>query len=110
MTRSNTNSWITAMLSDSSLPVGGFVASLGLESALQQNLVSESSLLDWILQSLYLLHHQTCPFVLAIYEISDCLLPEQFVEEIAKLDKFFHVRALLSIIWRAISSLSKENR
>lgn len=97
MVKSNTSSWMTAMLSDSSLPVGGFVASAGLESALQQNLVSASSLLDWILQSLYFLHHQTCPFILEIYKISDCSLPEQYVDEIATLDKLFHVGYLRNI-------------
>lgn len=53
------------MLSDSALPVGGFIASGGLEAAVQMGVVS--SVEEFLQESLHNLSYSTLPFVNSAY-------------------------------------------
>lgn len=55
--------WVLLMFSDSALPVGGFVASCGLEAAIQMQAFGASSLLEFLELSLTSCAHQTFGFI-----------------------------------------------
>jgi hypothetical protein len=86
-------SWLITMISDSALPVGGFVASSGLESSLQQNQCP--SVEKWISESLFSLHFQSCPFIIKLFQIP-CSSVEELICKIKNLDQEYHVSVVRS--------------
>jgi urease accessory protein len=61
--------WHTLLLSDSSLPVGGFAHSSGLESCLVQGQISADNLNSFITQSLHSQFHVSVPFIKQLFNI-----------------------------------------
>ncbi|KAI9105993.1 hypothetical protein DFS34DRAFT_601742 [Phlyctochytrium arcticum] len=79
--------WITWMLADSALPTGGFVASAGLESAIQTGHVqvnSASSLDRFLASSEQTMMTSLCPYLFQTFNILD--QPDCVLQDIVKLD------------------------
>ncbi|KAJ9074727.1 hypothetical protein DSO57_1003782 [Entomophthora muscae] len=104
-------------LSDSALPIGGFVASGGLEAACQSGQVTSlDSFVSFLRTSLHSYAHTTVPFVVACHavaaayvrgqsdiksEVKSEVTLEQAIREIVELDQLYHVSTLNPIVRRA---------
>lgn len=76
--------WIMMQISDSSLPVGGFNHSNGLESCWKQGMVNAASLDNWIEASVNHMANTTLPLLTAASTI----------DELAALDDFCHAHTV----------------
>lgn len=90
--------WLLWLLADSQLPTGGFVASAGLEAALQSGLVREvaadekSSLVEFIRDSAYNQARFSLPFCTQAHCLTMRMLASQEspIDELASIDKCHH--------------------